>query len=470
MLAVLYLAAVAFHGAWATTVLQPLDWDPAYYRDVGRSIAAGLGAQSGALWHRLGPDLDLPMLADLHWMPLPSRLLVPGLWLWPAHGDAVVTVIVAAAWGPLAAVLAGRLGGVRSVQWAAGLLGVLGGGYVRFLSTPDSIALYGILAGLGWLMADRGNVALTALLAGLLALTRGDGFLMAPCLALVLRGPPLPRLAVAAAGPVVWLGWQVRGLLEVGPAVLQTRRAMASAVHIDEVLTGVVAGARVGMRALVVVQELGEAIQTALVVGIFMLPLAALGGAWRLRRAPLVRGVLAYAVLMPVVTLCLAPAIAASGTPFRSGAALYIPSCALAALGVGRLGAWGHRVRGYPRFLLLGGFVAAMAVGTVGFGQAMVRARPGPLVDCDVVKDLPDGAVVFTGRPLELRGTCGVMAVLMRADDTPEGLRTQAARHGVAWAILPAQDPDPTVATDNDGERLLPGWSAVAPGLWARPD
>ncbi len=91
---------------------------------------------------------------------------------------------------------------------------------MRFLSTPDSIALYGILAGLGWLMADRGHVALTALLAGLLALTRGDGFLMAPCLALVLSGPPLPRLAVAAAGPAVWLGWQVRGLLEVGPAVL----------------------------------------------------------------------------------------------------------------------------------------------------------------------------------------------------------------------------------------------------------
>ncbi len=128
MLGVLYLTAVAFHGAWATSVPQPLDWDPAYYRDVARSIAAGLCAQSGALWYRLGPDLDLPMLADLHWMPLPSRLLVPGLWLWPAHGDAVVTVIVAAAWGPLAAVLAGRLGGARSVQWAAGLLGVLGGG------------------------------------------------------------------------------------------------------------------------------------------------------------------------------------------------------------------------------------------------------------------------------------------------------------------------------------------------------
>ncbi len=78
------------------------------------------------------------MLADLHWMPLPSRLLVPGLWLWPAHGDAVVTVIVAAVRGPLAAVLAGRLGGARSVLWAAGLLGVLGNGYVRFCPPPTA--------------------------------------------------------------------------------------------------------------------------------------------------------------------------------------------------------------------------------------------------------------------------------------------------------------------------------------------
>ncbi len=412
------------------------------------------------------------MVADLHWMPLPSRVLVPGLWLWPAHGDQLVTVALAGLWAPLAVLLARQLGLPRSAWGLAGLLGLLGGGYVRFLSTPDSIALTGVVGSLAWLAAAGGRTGAAAAAAAALALTRGDGFLAAPCLGLVLaaQGRRGGGLVVAAAGPLAWALWQLRGVALAGPAVLEMRAAMGAALHIDELLQGRIAGGGLAARGAVVLRELGEAGQTVMLVGLFLLPLFALVGGWRARRQPLVWGLGAYALLMPVATLSLAPAIAASGTPFRSGAALYPAAAALAALGAQVLGGLGARLRGYPRSLpalLLGG---AHALGTVGFGLAIARARPAPLVDCDVLERVPGDAVVFTGRPLELRGACGPVAVLLRRDDTAEAARALVVRHDVAWALLPAADPDPTVPTADDGERLLPGWAPVAPGLWRRPD
>jgi hypothetical protein len=405
-------------------------------------------------------------------MPLPSRLLVPGLWAWPAHGDQLVTVLLAALWGPLAALLAGRLGAARREVVLAGLFGVLGGGYVRFLSTPDSIALYGVLGGLAWLAADRSQGVLTAGLAAALALTRGDGFLLAPCLGLVLllRGRRGHALLTALAGPGAWALWQLRGLAAGGPGVVEMRREMSKAVHMDEVLTGTIKGAAAAERLGVVVQELGEAVQTALLVGIVVLPLFALGGALLHRQRALVKGVVGYALLMPVLTLLLAPAIAASGTPFRSGAALYLPAAALAAVAAGALGRLGQERRGYPRGMVEGLVFITHLVGTLGLGLGLARARPGPLVDCGALEQVPHDQAVFTGRPLELRGACGHRAVLMRADDSPGALQRWTVRHDVRWAWLPETDPDPALPTADDGERLLPGWAQVSPGLWQRPD
>lgn len=472
LLGLLALVGGLFHGAWATTVPVPIDWDPAYYRDVARALAQGEGARAGAIWHRLGPELPLPQPADLHWMPLPSRVLVPGLWAWSDHGDQLVTVVLASLWGPLAALLAARLGAARRELVLAGVLGLLGGGYVRFLSTPDSIALYGVLGGLAWLAADRSRGLLAAVLAAAVALTRGDGFLLAPCLGFVLlqRGRPGPAVATAAAGPLAWALWQLRGLMVGGQAVVQMRREMSQAVHIDEVLTGELAGADMATRLAVVLQELGEAVQTALLVGIVLVPVLAWVGAAIHRRRPLVQGVVGYAVLMPVLTLSLAPAIAASGTPFRSGAALYLPGVALAAVAAGALGRLGQERRGYPRGVVEGLVVMAHLLGTLGLGLGLARARPGPLVDCALLAQVPHEQAVFTGRPLELRGACGHRAVLMRADDSAAALQRWTVRHDVRWALLPEIDPDPALPTADDGERLLPGWAQVAPGLWQRPD
>ena len=154
----LFLLGLVVHGAWALTVAQPVDWDPAYYRGVAAAIAAGEGAQVGAIWSLAAPPPALPQPADLHWMPGPSRILVPGLLAWPARGDQAVSVLTAATWGPLAWALAGAVDRRGAAGLAAGALAVAGGAYARFLSTPDSIArLNGTLTGRHSSLKSVGN-------------------------------------------------------------------------------------------------------------------------------------------------------------------------------------------------------------------------------------------------------------------------------------------------------------------------
>jgi hypothetical protein len=173
----LALLGLLWHGLWATTVPGPLDWDPAYYRDVAQHILAGEGAVSGAAWQAALTAGPLPVPADLHWMPLPSRVLLPGLALWPARGDQLTTALLAAAWAPLAWALARALGLRPAAAALAGLWAATGLGWVRFLSTPDVFALYGVIGAVGWLAVLRGATGWAAASAVAAALSRGDGFL-----------------------------------------------------------------------------------------------------------------------------------------------------------------------------------------------------------------------------------------------------------------------------------------------------
>ena len=467
--AALTLAAVAWHGAWATTIPQPIDWDPAYYLDVATNLAHGHGAVTHAIWHLSGPDLPLPQPADLHWMPLPSRILVPLVWLLGTVGASVTAVLVAAAWVPVTALLAHHLSPERRVVVGASLLAVLGGGYVRFLSTPDSMGLFGLLGGLAWWTAARNRTAPTLLLAALLALTRGDGFLLAPCLGLVLflHGSRTGAVAVSAAGPVAFATWSVRSWWLAGPELLVARAHTSGAMHIHDLLLGRTPDPSLTERLNALYDGVSGAIGAALLVGVVFLPILAMWGAARDRHNPLVRGILVYAPGFVLVTHLLAPGVAASGTAFRSGAALFLPACALATIAAFQLGDLGHRARGYPRWLVPGLLALGFGVGTVGLGLGTKQARPGPPITC---LDAPSTGPVLSGRPLLVRTICGPPALALFRGEDPTAVAQRAQRHGAYVAWLPEHDTDPLVPTRSDAPILLPGWREWAPGLFLHPD
>ncbi len=444
----LALAALAalIHGLWALTVSTPVDWDPAYYGSVAAHIAAGEGAVSGSVLFLGALPLQLPWPADAHWMPLPSRVLVPFVRLWPAHGDQVITVVLGALWAPLAYLLVKDLeASDRAATWA-GLLAAMAGGYSRFLSTPDSIALYGVMAGLTLLALLRERPGLLALTAALAALTRGDGLLLAPLLALpwLLRGRLFALASVT--GPMAWAAWKARNAwLELPSPPLW------STLDYHRFVLGEAPPVSLGDRAAFLLQELPQAGLVALLMGGFLLPWPALLGAWTRRREPIVQGLLIYAVVMPLAALSLAPALGASGTVFRSGAAVFVPACALAALGLEQASSWAVRRRDYPPWLLPGLLIGGFALASVGLGLQSARLRPATAPDCTV---LPPDQVVFSSDPPLLERVCGVRAVMLPAGLARERALDLAERYDIHLAWLPAT----SLGMPADEAAALLGW------------
>ena len=428
----MFFAACLLHGLFALTVVTPVDWDPAYYRQVALNVVEGRGAVTQSLlFYGYQPE-SLPFPADLHWMPLPSRVLVPGLALW-THGDQLVTVLLAAGWAPLAWALGRDLGTDGRM---AGALAVFAGGYLRFTSTPDSIALYGVLGGLALLGIARERWLVAALALGLAALTRGDGLLLAPCLAL----PLLARrrawaVPLALLGPAVGLAWMARceAVAEVGWA--PSRALVFQTLDYTDFVLGLEGHPSLAERAAFAGRELLKALRVGLVATAMLLPWPAL---WALRRCrrPWTEGLVLYGLLMPLTALILAPGVAASGSVFRSGAALFVGLCALAAVGLEAL----CRSRAYPRWLP----ALAFALASLGLGAANAHLAPSEPWTC------PEGAEpVFASRPL----LCSRPALLLPRGMEPEQVRALAERYGVEQAWL---TPMAGMAWTKDREALIP--------------
>lgn len=426
-----FLAACVLHGLFALTVATPVDWDPAYYRQVALNLVEGRGAVTQSLLFYGYQPQALPFPADLHWMPLPSRVLVPGLALWE-HGDQLVTVLLAATWAPLAWALGRDLGSDGRV---AGALALFGGGYLRFLSTPDSMALYGALGGLALLAIARQRWLVLALALGLAALTRGDGLLLAPCLAL----PLLARrrawaVPLALVGPVVALAWMVRcesvGGLGWGPS----RSLVFQTLDYGDFVLGLDAAPTPPERVAFAGRELLKALRVGLVASAFLLPWPAIWALWRRRRS-WTEGLALYAVLMPTAALLLAPGVASSGSVFRSGAALFVGLCALSAVGFEALCRW----RDYPRALP----VLAFALSSLALGLANAHLAPSQPWTCP-----PGEAPIFASRPL----LCERPALLLAKGMHPRQVRALAERYGASEAWL---TPDAGMAWSADREATI---------------
>jgi hypothetical protein len=460
------LTALAFtlHLVWGLTLPAPVDADPAYYQLVAQRIATGQGATSSALgfvgWL---PDA-LPMAADSHWMPLPSRVLVPGVWLSAQWGTHVTSALLAALWVPLAMVIARHWS--PHAELLAGVLAACGVGYARFASSGDSMALYGLLGGAAVVALQRDKPLVLAGLAALAALTRGEGLLLVPLLAapLVLRRR---RLAAAAvAGPLAWAIWQLRCVRVFGRSWWGARSELGAQLDYAAFAAGVPGAADWGDRALFVLQELpGQAVVIGLAGAALGVPLA-LVGAGVLRARPVVRGVVLTGAALPILALALAPAVAASGTVFRAVSALAPAGCALAAVGVTWASAWAVKQRDYPAWLLPGLAGAGVWIASLAQGAATVRAMPSAPPVCHETAD----HVVLAAQPHRLALACGHRTVLLPAAGTPEGIGALAERYDV-WLAVPQQTPGGVGVDDaRAGSVLGPTWRPHpdTPGLWVR--
>ena len=454
----LYLLALMWHMAWAATVPSPSDWDPAYYLSVARHIAAGHGAVSDAVWN-LGwlPD-SLRHPADLHWMPLPSRVLVPFVALaaddWAAAQ--LAAVLLAAGWAPLAWAWAERLEAPLPARWVAGALGALAGGYVRTITTPDSIALYGLLGGAALLAASRRSAAALPLVA-LVALTRGDGFLLG--LACALAWPrPREALTIASAGIFATLAWYLRGWLLAGEGWLALRERAATSTSLGQVLSVAPVPAPSWVeRGQFLVGEVPTILTVALIVGGGVLVWPA---AWALVQRRGDRGlwpVAAYAVGFPVVIHLLAPAIAAEGSVYRSGAALFTPLAALAAVGAATV------TRRYHPAFLPGLLLAAALVSGVLIGRQYQRVLTQLGADCDALAEVPAGAAVLSYDPIGLEARCGHPGVIMARGAPLDGL---VERYHLQWALVAPPDYDNGTVRAQDW--TLAGWEPVNDRVYRR--
>lgn len=452
-----FLLALVLHAGWASTVQTPDDLDAQYYLLVARNLATGQGAVTASLWNLSLLPEALPLAADLHWMPLPSRVLVPGLWLWPARGDQLVSVLLASAWAPLAWALARALAAERSVALGAALLAASGGVYARYLVMPDCYALYGLLGGLGLLAVVRGSWSGAAVVAALAALTRNDGLLLGPCLALGFVG--WRAWGVAAVGPLASAAWMLRNHLLAGSAYWEARQLSTQTADYLTLFTGELhEPLSVLGRAEALVGAAPELAAFWLTPGLLVLTPPMAWAAWQHRAERWVRVLLVYVALAPVITVWLAPAIALHGTLYRSGAAMLPGQLALAAIGLHAAGGWTERVRGYPRpFVpaLLGGAYVLIALG-MGAQRAVEPRRPQ---ECALVAGLPAGAPVLTSRPLEMELNCGRPGVMVTRVTSAERVALVVGRYGVRHAVA-SEDrwTDEGSVAARHLERLLPGW------------
>ena len=167
--------------------------DADYYLMGGMQLVEGKGFTEPVLWNYLDDPNGIPHPSHAYWMPLASILSAIGIGLTPFGGFAggrVMFLILAGFVPPMTAWLAWQLlpeRGERSrrgMATLAGILAIFSGFYLSFLTVPDAFAVYMILGTLllGMIHSfengeGNGKWLVVGMIAGLMHLTRADGFI-----------------------------------------------------------------------------------------------------------------------------------------------------------------------------------------------------------------------------------------------------------------------------------------------------
>lgn len=447
----LFVVGVIWHAAWAAGETGPPQWDSASTWEVARHLAAGEGAVTDAVWNVawLPPELRHP--SDLHWSPLPSRVLVPAMWVSSSWRSAqVVAVILAALWGPLGWLWARRAGLSGTPAWIAGVIAATGLGALPFLGIPDSVGLFGLLGAGALLAVANGRLGAAALLCALAALTRGDGFLLG--LAVAVGFPGLRGLWAAGAGLAATGAWALRSWWVAGEGWLAMRARVSNASSVLDLLR---LDEPEPLGAVGRITSVVTSAPTA--VGLFVLATGILPGLLALvavllrRRDRSLWPLLALPPLVAVAVYGLAPGVAEKGTFYRSIGALIPVVAAYGVLGCTDL------LKTLPRWLpailvLVGGVV--MAVVTAG----QLRGAFPVADDCGVLDaaGAPEGAAVMAYEPLHVTARCGRPALQIPLGAAPQDLARVADRYALRWIVTAPED-HPQKAW-RAGELAVPGF------------
>jgi hypothetical protein len=182
----------------AACLSRPGYMDPAYYAAGAVNLAqcGGLTLTEPYLWNYLDDPAGLPHPGFLYWMPLPSLLAAPLATLFPGSFFALqMPFVLLSALLPLVGYgVAWQVMGSRRFAWAAGLITLFSGFFFPFWTLPETFAPFALFGSLvlwlaGGMMQDGGWRRwlvswLIGLLVGLAHLTRADGILLLPVVAL----------------------------------------------------------------------------------------------------------------------------------------------------------------------------------------------------------------------------------------------------------------------------------------------
>ncbi len=195
----LYVLALAVRGLLLATYPDAAYPDSYYYVDVARAIAAGHGLSVDFVWifaevgNRIPDAPGLPIPSNAHWLPLASFVQAPFISLLgpTAFASALPMALVGALAAPLTWAIARDVGARPIVAAGAAVLSAVPGAGTVFLGQPENFALLHVIVPAALWCAARGlrgdgrAFALGGLLAGLAALARNDGVLLAGAMGVV---------------------------------------------------------------------------------------------------------------------------------------------------------------------------------------------------------------------------------------------------------------------------------------------
>jgi 4-amino-4-deoxy-L-arabinose transferase-like glycosyltransferase len=188
--------SLAVRLAVAAFITRPGYMDVAYYAAGAVHLARGGGLSEPFLWNYLHDPAGLPAPGFLYWMPLPSLLAAPFAALFPGSFFALQLpfTLISALLPPVAYGVAWETAGQRRAAWVAGLLTLFSGFFVSYWSLPETFAPFALFGSLALWLAGRGTGGtagkgqavglLVGVLLGLAHLTRVDGVLLLPVVAL----------------------------------------------------------------------------------------------------------------------------------------------------------------------------------------------------------------------------------------------------------------------------------------------
>ncbi|HUF36886.1 MAG TPA: hypothetical protein VMN57_00030 [Anaerolineales bacterium] len=395
LITLLFLAGLVIHASIAAFQATPGYMDADYYLLGGRTLARGGGFSEDVLWNYLDDPAGLPHPSHAYWLPASSFVTAAALVFDPEGGFALARwafVLVAALVPPLVAVLAHRLYSHLPPNrrlWNAGLAGALAlfpGYTIGFLTTTDSFGLYMVLGAVFFLAISSGardarRAAVLGAVAGLMQLTRTDGFVWLAAAAIVLfREDRRNLVPLFLAFLAVLAPWLIRNQAEFGsPLAPGGSRALWWTEYDDlfaypaEILTParwLASGALAILAARL--EAAGRNLVSAFAVGglTFLFPLI-LAGFARLRRSPAVQTAAAGWVLLFLVMSFVFPFAGSRGGYFHAAAALQPLFWALVPEGLAAFTEWGGRVRGW-RPAAAGRVFGAGAVVIAGLATAFL--------------------------------------------------------------------------------------------------